>query len=403
MDELPLIIHRLSLRFFSKEYQEKDNAGRLESGSEEKPVDPFSSPPQDPVDVSGNVLDVSQIPSLSLDPGSETHALFSRRNLLRLGVLNQSHRTLSLFTPTLSDTIFRASSGALERKETRFNTNSRPTPALSRSQSYAGSLNTRHNLSSPTSPSFSPSTSAAPTLLSRHTKPPGRRRKHRVINLRKKAVDSAAGDDSVSVSGSSTTNSAGGTESAESAPPEISLRPSTPEMIEPGDADVGQTPPRLRNVTPRQPRREAVSVPDDETPRQSQYLPRAQESGAPTPASDITGAPSLRRPSAQRSHTAHPAAIPSIAPPKHTSSTEKKARPEKEPLTLLAPAPSIGTSSSQSPFEHEGWMNRIADEILRKVHERKAEDSGFWDRPRHERRMDFGDEGEREPPPAYGA
>ena len=48
-------------------------------------------------------------------------------------------------------------------------------------------------------------------------------------------------------------------------------------------------------------------------------------------------------------------------------------------------------------------MNRIADEILRKVHERKAEDSGFWDRPRHERRMDFGDEGEREPPPAYGA
>ena len=394
MDELPLIIHRLSLRLFSKEYQEKDNAGQLDGGPIEKPVDPLSSPPQDPVDGLGNLLDASQISSLSLDPASETHALFSRRNLLRLGVLNQSHRTLSLFTPTLHDTIFRASTGLLERSETRFNTNSRPTPALSRSHSYAGSIDAKYPLSSPTSPS----TSAAPTLLSRHTKPPGRRRKHRVINLRKKAVDSAAGDDSVSVSGSSTNNSAGGTESAESAPPEMLIRPSTPEMVEPGDSDVGQTPPRLRNVTPKRAAREPESTLDDDTPRQSQYLPRK----SPLPNLDIGGTPSNRRPSMQRSQTANPASSGSSnMAPALASSSEKQTRAEKEPVTLLPPIPIIDSATPHSSLEQEGWMNRIADEILRKVHERKAEDSRFWDRPRHLRTMEFGSD--EEPPPAYGA
>ncbi|RAL64214.1 hypothetical protein DID88_002106 [Monilinia fructigena] len=71
-------------------------------------VDPFASPPQDAVDARGNVLDPTEISNLSLDGGSEIHSLFSQKNLLRLAALSNSHRTLSLFTPSIRDAVFRA-------------------------------------------------------------------------------------------------------------------------------------------------------------------------------------------------------------------------------------------------------------------------------------------------------
>ena len=388
MDELPLIIHRLSLQFFNKELQEKGLQVEDESLLEETAVDPFSSPPQDPVDSFGNVLDAAQITSLSLEPGSESQALFSQRNLLRLGALTESHRTLSLFTPTLRDTIFRASSGPFGRKELGKYSH-RLTPALSRSQSYVGSFSGSHSLSdSPTDTQF-PSrhgpisaSGASSTNLSRYNKPGGRKRKHRVINLRKKAVGNT--DDSVSISDSSATNSAEGAESIYSAPSQFAARPKTPEK-EPGDMDFNRNSPHNRATTPPK-ALQMSSYPDpDQTPRQSQYLPakskdpKAFESSYSSP-----------RPDLQRSRTlGHPE--PSTVEP--TTSSSKK----QQPLRQLDPSPIMEPSSRTQPqYEQSAWMNRIADEILRKVHERKAQDARFWDR------RGSSASSVEEPPPAYG-
>ena len=64
MDELPAIIHRLSLRLWVPEYRAKEDAELAQNAqhpSEEQPVDPLASPPQDPVDLSGNTIDPSHI------------------------------------------------------------------------------------------------------------------------------------------------------------------------------------------------------------------------------------------------------------------------------------------------------------------------------------------------------
>src|ERR1700760_3522157 len=63
MEDLPAILHRLSLRLWSPEYREMDD--RLMNGASEDntiPIDPLASPPQDPVDWLGVSLDDSQVP-----------------------------------------------------------------------------------------------------------------------------------------------------------------------------------------------------------------------------------------------------------------------------------------------------------------------------------------------------
>ena len=377
MDELPLIIHRLSLRLINEEYREKEDEEMRKSLQthevEDKIVDPLASPPQDPVDISGNVLDASQIASLSLDPGSEMHALFSQKNLLRLGALTDSHRTLALFTPSIRDAVFRAWAGPTERGEVRGGSG-RATPALPRSQSYAGNMSTKYVFSDasegpqsarPTLSSFGSAASGLGAGFSRHAKPHGRKKRHRVVNLRKKAVE---GDEIESVSGDSTGTSGTGTEgtgSLLSAPSEYGARPKTPEMKEPGDADVGQTPPRLRDLTPRPPHK-VVSV--DNMPRVSQILPYPPDPKTEFPAEGT------KRPNLRRSRTPQPSN-------------------ENIGLKQLDPSPSTESSSpsTSTSFEH-AWMTRIAGEILRKVQDQKAVDSGFWNRTdRHD-----------DPPPAYG-
>ena len=383
MDELPLIIHRLSLRLFNKDYQIKEEGSANEGqdvNAEEKTVDPLASPPSDPVDILGNVLDASQIASLSLDPGSEMHALFSQKNLVCLGALTDSHRTLSLSTPTMRNVVFRAWAGPTERGEIR-GSSGKATPAISRSQSYTGSMSTKYIFSESPTDSFHPS---RPTLssfgsamglnssLARHTKPHGRKKKHRVVNLRKKAIK--GDDENESFSEDSTTNSVSGTESISSAPSEYPARPCTPEEKEPGDVDVGFTPPRLRDVTPR------PDVMIDDTPRQSQYLPRHSES---------KGEMKAKRPIRQRPGKSHE------LKPLHTPFETGPASPpfsKNASLRQLEPSPFIESPSSNTNLGN-AWMNKIADEILRKVQDQKAGDSRFWDRTdRHD-----------DPPPAYGA
>ncbi|OAX78377.1 mitochondrial distribution and morphology protein 34 [Emergomyces africanus] len=119
MDELPAIIHRLSLRLWSTEYSELETtSAQAANPSLEGPgLDPLLNPPQDPVDSSGNVLSTSEIASLSLDSGVEMHSLFSRKNVLRLAALTDSQRTLSLFTPSIREVVFRAWTGSMEQAD----------------------------------------------------------------------------------------------------------------------------------------------------------------------------------------------------------------------------------------------------------------------------------------------
>ena len=402
MDEVPVIIHRLSLRLWvpeSREREDEELARNLQdSTTGEKPVDPLASPPQDPVDSSGNILNASQIASLSLDSGPEMHALFSQKNLLRLSALTNSHKTLSLFTPGMRDVVFRAWAGPTERGEMHGSSGRATpiTPVMARSQSYTGNSSTTYLFSEageagqyPPRPGMSSFASAASGLglgSTKHGKPHGgRKRKHRVVNLRKKPTE---GGDVESVSGESTTLS--GTMS--SAASESGARPVTPErgdgelvtpprtpektatQKEPGDG----TPLRFRDLTPRQPQQNSVT---ESTPRPPQYtvpLPTSQSQSGSRPAKR-----SPLRPAGSTQATQYP--------------IEKKSTPEvspstSAPLTHLSPSP-IDESAS-SDMMTQPWLTKIAGEIARKVQDQKAADSGFWDR---------GNEAQEEPPPAYGS
>lgn len=402
MDEVPVIIHRLSLRLWVPEYREREDeelARNLQdSTTGEKPVDPLASPPQDAVDSCGNILDASQIASLSLDSGPEMHALFSQKNLLRLSALTDSHRTLSLFTPGIRDVVFRAWAGPTERGELHGSSGRATpmTPVMARSQSYTGNSSTTYVFSEagdtghhPSRPGLSSFGSAASGLglgSNKHGKPHGgRKRKHRVVNLRKKATD---GDDVESVSGESTT--ASGTMS--SAPSESGARPVTPERCdgelvtpprtpentaaqkEPGDG----TPLRFRNFTPRQPQRAEVS---ENTPRQPQYK-------VPSPHSlTQSGSRTAKRPSLRLPDPLQTTRYPVEKGPKPEASSSSTA-------TLQQLSPSPIDESSSGGMVPQPWLTKMAGEIARKVQDQKAANSGFWDR---------NNEAQEEPPPAYGS
>lgn len=401
MDEVPVIIHRLSLRLWVPEYGDREDeelARNLQDSiTGEKPVDPLASPPQDPVDSFGNYLDASQIASLSLDSGPEMHALFSQKNLLRLSALTDSHRTLSLFTPGIRDVVFRAWAGPTERGE-MYGSSGRATPitpVMARGQSYTGNSSTTYVFSEasdtvqhPSRPGMSSFGSAASGLglgSNKHGKPHGgRKRKHRVVNLRKKAPD---GDDVASVSGESTT--ASGTMS--SAPSESGAQPVTParcdgELVtpprtpedtaaqkEPGDG----TPLRFRNLTPRQPQR---GYDPESTPRPPQYtvpLPDLQSQ---------SGFRTAKRPSLRPSASLQTTPYPVEKPPKSEASSSSSA--PLKPLSLLP----IDESSSDGMMV-QPWLTKMAGQIACKLQDQKAADSGFGDR----------NEAQEEPPPAYGS
>ena len=414
MDELPLIIHRLSLRLFVPEYKEKEDQELsrkgLASTVEEKPVDPLASPPQDPVDAAGNPLDQNDIASLSLDSTSEMHALFSQKNILRLSALTDSHKTLSLFTPSIRDAVFRAWTGPIERGESSSSGKATPAsaPTLTRAHTFNGSNSTTYTftnnterppLASRQSLSTLGSTAANLGLGSKSSKPKGRKRKHRVVNLRKK-VTTADGEELESISGDSNTNSEtlSSTQSDPLAQPltpgrnvgELVTPPSSPEqsMKEPGDADVGLTPPRYRDatrdITPR-PRLETPrpEIDFDRTPRQSQYLSKDHKR------------PSLRA-SQSFQHLQHPiptAKQPASQPPSQPASSKSPGfvDPPRRALSRspfvkdappsTSPAAAQPTNSTTNNEAQTAWMTKMASMIAQKLQDQKAADSGFWDRP----------------------
>ena len=403
MDELPAIIHRLSLRLWVPEYRARDDeevARTAENPApEEKPVDPLASPPQDPVDAAGNMLDPSQIASLSFESGAETHSLFSQKNLVRLAALTDSHRTLSLFTPGIRDAVFRAWAGPTDHGEGHGPGHSF-TPSISRSQSFTGDLNTTYAFSNDTSTA---PRAARPTLTSygssatglslgsnRTTKPHGgRKRKHRVVNLRRKNPETG---DLESVSGEGSTIS-GTTSSAPSeyavpeptqeredeltTPPKTPEKPQKPWQQLQGDfdgIDLRDTPPKLRSVTPRKPPWQDLDL----TPR-------------PPPPAEASSS-SLQIPPSQPT-------LQGVNPPQWQSYPVEKAQPassttpfHQAPQQQLS-TPFVNLEAPSGGILEQAFMMKIAGEIARRVHDEKMENQGFWERSNRG----------GSPPPAYGS
>lgn len=209
MDELPAIIHRLSLQLWCP-----DQIPKLEEvlpkESDEPAVDPLASPPLDAVDANGNLIDPDELSSLAADGTSELPSLFSQKNLLRLAALTNSHRTLSLFTPGIRDVVVRAWAGASERHDPSGSPPlSLPSSAAAAASSpikahtVPGSATTytfsdtgsQHSGYLPSRPSLvslhSATTGLALGASSRHAKP-GRRKKTRVVDLRRSKTASTA-------------------------------------------------------------------------------------------------------------------------------------------------------------------------------------------------------------------
>ena len=238
MEELPAIIHRLSLRLWVPEYASRDEDGATlakdeESSSEQKPINPLASPAQQEEHEAAEFSFDSSEP-----PSSPSHvnrpdmpSLFSQKNLLRLATLNNSHRTLALFTPAIRDAVFRAWAGASERGDAPgASTPATPAaPSLARSHSYSGSRSSTYVFSS--SSSSSAGHMPRPSLTSSNSAMSGlglasaghgrthaaRKRRSRVVNLRRTVssdVSLRTGDDEAECTSTDRAASSTGSDSA---------------------------------------------------------------------------------------------------------------------------------------------------------------------------------------------
>lgn len=384
MDELPAIIHRLSLQLWCPEYRAKEDEEKAQTAKseEEVPVDPFASPPQDAVDARGNVLDASEISSLSLDGGSEIHSLFSQKNLLRLAALTDSHRTLSLFTPSIRDAVFRAWAGPSDRNDSSGPSGS-ATPSLTRTHSMLGGVSTIYTFGKgsddghgqlPSRPSLV-SLHSATTGLSlgagRHSRShANRKKKTRVVNLRK----SKTTDDILSESGDSETSSA--------APVSEPLFAS-PIPEEKDDGVV--TPPRSPSGRVRF---GSTTMEIGSSPRHS----RLRDLGRPLVNSSPVPEQAMLSPSTSDEKRELPAAAPITYGPRRPSSTPSSFDNEKwgSNSAYLDPAPLLSHSNGPGILE-QAWVLKMAGEIARRVQDEKSAREGFWQN----------DEREDTPPPAY--
>lgn len=385
MDELPAIIHRLSLRLWCPEYRTKEDqeiTGNSEKpGKEELPVDPFASPPQDAVDARGRVLDASEISSLSLDGGSEIHSLFSQKNLLRLAALTNSHRTLSLFTPSIRDAVFRAWAGPSERGDSA-GVSTPAAPGLTRSHSAVGSTSTTYTFSRssddgsdhlPSRPSLVNMHSATTGLslgAGRHSRSfVGRKKKTRVVNLRR----SKTTDDITSESGDSETSSATPvsepvfpTNAIPEEPEDVMTPPHSPSgkvRFRTSSIDLGDTPRNLRLPGPARPIANTSS-----TDISAQAVPDSTHS-IEKDASTL--------PAYSRSH--RPTYAPASYPAEKVSSSN---------AACLQPSPILGEAPG---ILEQAWVMKMAGEIARRAQVQKAASEGFWSNT----------EREETPPPAY--
>jgi distribution and morphology protein 34 len=363
MDELPAIIHRLSLQLWCPDQASKTLATQPEV-ADDKGIDPFQSPPLDPVDVNGNLLDPSTISELTLNGGGEMQSLFSQRNLLRLGALTDSHRTLSLFTPGIQDVVFRAWSGYGERSEG--STPVAPTPSLTRTLSFPVGSSTTYTFSdsgssahghTPSRPSLLSLPSATGSLaLGSGRSRTGRKKKTRVVNLRR----------SKSQAGSS-------------------VATPTEDMSETNSVDMPMSEPLMTTSVPEEPETAPTSI--DETLSGKVRFAAEEKKPAAQPRPLLTSEALSKAQDFEKVATA----LDDYQKKTAQQGQSEKAKPaftkRKSPLSEQ---PSSSSDTSSVILE-QAWISKMAGEIARRVYDEKTRRNGTWE------------EREDAPPPAYQA
>lgn len=366
MDELPAIIHRLSLRLWCPDAVPKEEEA-VKDNSEEPAVDPLASPPMDPVDANGNLLDANDVSSLSLEGGPEVQSLFSQKNLLRLGALNDSHRTFSLFTPGIRDVMCRAWTGPAVSEPS--NTPPTATPSLSKTNSFHGTSTTYtfsdtgsaahgHLPSRPSLVSLNSATTGLSLGAGTRSKSfAGRKKKNRVVNLRrsKSEVNTPEGSDTYSDMASDSASVAG---------------PSTEPLI---SSSIAEDP---------EDEEAALAELANSTPSKVRFGPAERPH-------------LLSRPPLQPDFYTAPTEVPS-APIKMDSTRSPESEVVSQPQTQPAEKPRIfptekGTTSDTSSVYEQAWIMKMAGEIARRVYDEKNRQENLWD------------DREDVPPPAYEA
>lgn len=370
MEDLPAILHRLSLRMWSPEYRELDDRMMDKENDSTLPVDPLNTPPQDPVDWLNTVFEDSDLPSLSLDPATETNASFSQKNLLRLAALSDSHRTLSLFTPPMRDTIFRAWTGPDAKATTAVQTPLQSAPSLSRRNSTLGSA-ASSAMSDVGSDSMSraASSSTSYTFNGSTTSHNGRPRKakKRVIDLRKKKDV----EDTPSEAGTASTT------------PEPSVAPSSaPSVIyEEKDGDV-DTPPRTPIESKFRRRASSVGRSPETTPRGSIALPKkiSKEELRAVQPPVYTVPEGKTEKNASRKRRPAPLGSAKLSNAQSSSSAQNDFHAQASTFFRTMSADKIGTAGLSSPEGSNGgileqaWMMKMANEIAKKVREEQSKE-----------------------------
>lgn len=395
MDELPVIIHRLSLRLWVPEYRDREEEQKKADDSEGPGQDPLASPPQDPVDALGNALNASEIASLSLESGVETHSLFSQKNLLRLAALTDSQRTLSLFTPSIREVVYRAWTGPSEPGEGPGNIGSPMSPTLSRTQSNLGSSiyslqDSASTVSMQSRPSMSSHSFSGYGLSlgsGRHSKAHSRKRKKRVVDLRRPKTP----EDAESVSGESAFTETNSSRSVCSAPPPITEEksddPVTPPMSPKSAARLPTIHERRRLSNPWQ--QTAQTVRHRGFPRDFMQEPgEASSSSAP-----IRDMPENRRSAPAAACDSTPRTSHRLQGNYPYAGEKREGGPSMAssrhlPASIL---PLMDAVPANGPVE-QAWVAKMANEIAQRIHEEKFGAGNFWDHR----------DQEEIPPPAYG-
>lgn len=416
MEDLPAIIHRLSLRLCSPEFRELEEERLGDTSDGATTVDPLATPAQDAVDAFGNPLDESQISEIALDPVGEIHASFSQKNILRLAALSESQRTLSLFTPGIRDAVFRAWAGP-DRDASGTATPALTRGSLSRIQSTFGTLKSgassvasgsqgTHDThethdSRPTISSTTYSMSGLTLGTGRSRTGGVRRRKKRVVDLRKKTAD--AGGEAMSNDGQSEMASTYASETSS-------------VMHEQREAGEVSTP-------PRSPARCAVqhdgphgilehgepSTLVDKTASIDTLLPAAPLLADP---------PRMSRSKVKQCEAYNDETIkarPSSRRPPLSHNQIRQAQKSTSPLLRSLSFDKIALTSPPNEPESSGgileqaWMTKMAQEIARKVQQEKDREASSRDQsplPRSSKRPSRGiwaSEDDLEAPPAYVA
>jgi distribution and morphology protein 34 len=358
MDELPAIIHKLSLRLWCPDQMPREEETAKENAEDEAVIDPFANPPLEAVDSNGHVLDATEIASLSLDGGSGAQSLFSQKNMLRLAALTDSHRTLSLFTPGIRNVMFRAWAGPMERHNAGASTPV-SAPALSRMPSTHGTstvytFNDTSSMDSgslPSRPSLVSLNSATTGLALGAGKHPRnlRKKKTRVVNLRRPKTGSETSSEVGDVMSDTVSVTAPASEPI--------LPTSIPEDLE-EDVSVPQFSNRVRFSSDKQstPVRPPLNMDIYNEPTMADKTPIMLASEDDKLSSScmekaMQAAASSRRPDFDQSRRA--------------------------------------SSDTSSVILEQAWIMKMADEIARRVYDEQQRNEKVWD------------ERDDAPPPAY--